>query len=465
MEIFKSLGDKTVISTRFWMVFVASVFSIAMSYVLMLTDNVVAGQFIGDDAVAAMTLMFPIITLTLFVAYLISDGLVMMVSYARGKNDREEINRLFSLGIILAVGCSLIFVSSLYFLREEILNFWDTSEHLKFFASEYYSGIIFCSLFQFVSIFNYTIFFSEGMERACVVGAVASFVVNVVLDIVLCHFIGVRGIGLATTFGNLTSVVVQIYFFADAENQLRFKWYWNLKKVWRGIVLSFYHTIDTLCISILPLVISTYVLQHFGEEKLIIVTVALNLLTMVLAIYTGLIDCLQPMVCQYHAEKNLHSVIKTMRLGMAVTVALSLAMSLAGMIFADFLPSMFGVKDAQLADETSVAMRYFLPFMVFLGCTQSLGNYYIYVERMNYGAILKTCLLLIFPIASMFLGEQIALNVLGNFSMNAFWFSVGTSFFAAFAVNYFYLRTRNGVLRIAPENLSRQLSYDVNATA
>ena len=449
------LEKKTVISTRFKSVFVASMVSMISAYILMLTDNVAAGQIVGDNAVAAMTLIFPIFTMILFVAYLISDGLVMMASYAQGRNDREEVDRLFSLGIILSICCSLIFFTALYFLREEILSFWEISPELKYFANEYYSGIICLALLQFVNVFNYTIFFSEGMERSCLVSASAAFVVNVILDIVLCQNIGVRGIGLATTFGTLTSIFVQIYYL-KTKSQLHFKWYWNLKKTWQGIFYSFYHSVDTLCLSLLPMLVSMQVIEHFGDEKLIIVTVAVNLLTLIIAIYTGLVDCLQPMICQYHAENNLYSVIKTMKIGMLATVTLSLIMTVVGMFFADFLPSMFGVKDEILANEAAVAMRYFLPFTIFLGCTLMLANYYIYIEKMNYGAAIKILLLLVLPFVGMLIG--------GNFSMNIFWLSVGSAFLATYLINYFWLKRRAGLLMIEAKNLKSQLSYDINST-
>ena len=151
-------NKKTVISTRFWNIFVASIASIVLAYILVLTDNVVAGQIIGDEAVAAMTLIFPVFTMILFVAYLISDGLVMLASYAQGKGDREEVDRLFSLGIILSVCCGIIFCATLFFFREEILSFWEISPELKFFANEYYSGIIFYRCY-ILSAFSTTRFF------------------------------------------------------------------------------------------------------------------------------------------------------------------------------------------------------------------------------------------------------------------------------------------------------------------
>ena len=57
---------KTVISTRFKSIFVASMFSMVSAYILILTDNVVAGQIVGDDAVAAITLVFPIVAVLYF---------------------------------------------------------------------------------------------------------------------------------------------------------------------------------------------------------------------------------------------------------------------------------------------------------------------------------------------------------------------------------------------------------------
>jgi len=416
----------------------------------------VAGQIIGDEAVAAMTLIFPIFTMILFVAYLISDGLVMLASYAQGKGDREEVDRIFSLGIILSVCCGIIFFAMLFFWRDEILSFWEIFSELKFFANEYYSGIIFLSLLNLVSLFNYTIFFAEGMERACIIAASTAFIVNVILDIVLCKIIGVCGIGLATTFGTLVSIFVQIYYLTGGRSRLHFKWYWNFKKTLQGIIFSFYHTVDTLCISILPVLLSLQTINYFGEEKIIIVTVGVNLLTLILGIYTGIIDCMQPLICQYHAENNLHSVIKAMRIGMNATVVVSLMMIFAGMIFADFLPTMFGVKDEILADEAAVAMRYFLPFTIFLGCTQMLGNYYIYIEKINYGAFIKILMLLILPCIGMTIG--------GQFSLNIFWLSVGISFAVAYWINFIFTRSRVGLLMIDEENLSRQISYDINAT-
>ena len=109
-----------------------------ISYVLILTDNIVAGQFVGDEAVAAMTLVAPIMTLIFFLSYMVADGLAMMFSYAKGKNDQLKANQLFGMGVTASIATGLLVTIILVAFREEILSLWEISPHLMTYADDYY---------------------------------------------------------------------------------------------------------------------------------------------------------------------------------------------------------------------------------------------------------------------------------------------------------------------------------------
>lgn len=458
--MFKSVRKKTVITTRFWSVFLASMFSMVSSYLLILTDNVVAGQMVGEDAVMGMTLVFPVVTTITFISYLIADGLVMLYSYAKGRGDREEETRLFSLGIILSVVTGILFTVIFAGFREEILSFWDISEHLRIYAHDYYTGLLLFAPAMYIDTFLYTVFIAEGNEKVCVVASVVSFAVNVVLDVVLCVHLGVFGIGIASTAGLIASTLVQLWYLTGGRSQLRVIWYFDLRKTLMGVWYSFYHAVDTLLLAILPVILSAFVLTRFGEESIIIVTVGMNLLELVIAVYTGMVDCLQPMVCQYHAENSLHSIKKTMDVGMFATVAVSLVMAALGILFDRYLPFLFGVKETEMTQEIAEAMRCFLPFMAFLGSTLMYSNYYVYIEERNYGAFLKTILMLVFPLAGMYLGAMV--------SMNGMWLGMGISFIAAFLLNWALTHrwpgSRKGLLLMDDRALKQQFSSDFDST-
>ena len=444
----------TVISKRFKSVFVASIASMTISYILMLTDNIVAGQFVGDEAVAAMTLVAPIMTLIFFLSYMVADGLAMMFSYAKGKNDQEKANELFSMGVICSVVTGAVVTFILVVFRDEILSMWEISPELMNYAIEYYRGLMFVALPCILNIYFYTIYVAEGEENICVKASIAMFIVNMILDIVLGYKIGVIGIGIATTIGNLVSFLFHVPYLFSAKCQLRFVKYWKSKEFWQGIFYSWYHSMDTLCLALLPVIFSEFVIFQFGERELIVVTVIINMLTLLIAIYTGIVDCLQPMVCQYHAEGALHSVRKTMHLGISSTIAVTLALILFSFIFAEFLPGLFGVSlEDQLYSDCVWAVRIFMPFTIFLGVTLMFSNYYIYIERLNLGAAVKFLLLLVLPSAGMFAG---------TFGLKFMWAGVGLSFIVALVINL--LLTRQNVLLMDAKKYAWQFSFDTVAT-
>ncbi len=444
---------KTVISERFKSVFVASFASMTISYVLMLTDNVVAGQFVGDEAVAAMTLVSPIMTLVFFLSYMVADGLAMMFSYAKGKSDQAKANELFSMGMICSIVTGVVVTLILIVFREKILSLWEISPELMSYAVDYYRGLMFVALPCILNIYFYTIYIAEGEENICVKASAAMFVVNVILDILLGYKIGVFGIGIATVVGNLVSFLFHVPYLFAAKCQLRFVKYWNVKEFWQGIFYSWYHSMDTLCLALLPVIFSEFVIFKFGEHELIVVTVIINVLTLLIAFYTGIVDCLQPMVCQYHAEKALRSVRKTMHLGISATIGLTLILIVFAFVLAEFLPGMFGVaSEEQLYSDCVWAIRIFMPFTLFLGVTLMLSNYYIYIERLNFGAAIKFLLLLILPGAGMFAG---------TFGLKFMWLGVGASFIAAFVINLLW--TRRNVLLMDAQEFRRQFSFDTEA--
>ena len=443
---------KTVISERFRAVFVASLASMTISYVLMLTDNIVAGQFIGDAAVAAMTLVAPIMTLIFFLSYMVADGLAMMFSYAKGHNDQTKANQLFSMGVTVSIVTGAAVTIILVAFQTQILSLWKISPELMNYAVEYYHGLMFVALPCILNIFFYTIYVAEGEENICVRASIAMFVVNMVLDIALGYKIGVIGIGIATTIGNLVSFLFHVPYLFKKDCPLKFVRYWNFDELKQGIFYSWYHSMDTLCLALLPIIFSEYVIFKFGENHLIVVTVINNMLTLLIAIYTGIVDCLQPMVCQYHAEGALHSVYKTMRLGINSTLAVTLGMILFSFIFAEFLPGLFGVEQTETLYAESVrAVRIFMPFTIFLGVVLMLGNYYIYVEQLNLGAAVKFLLLLVMPSAGM---------SAGHFGLQFMWVGVGISFIVALIVTRILTRKKCGLLLIGAKKFKQQFSYD-----
>ena len=92
-----------------------------------------------------------------------------------------------------------------------------------------------------------------------------------------------------------------------------------------------------------------------------------------------------------------------------------------------------------------------MPFTVFLGVTLMISNYYIYIERLNLGAVIKTLLLLILPSVGILTG------LLG---LQFLWVGVGMSFIVSLILNWLITRNKFGLLLIDNKELVRQFMFD-----
>lgn len=181
------------------------------------------------------------------------------------------------------------------------------------------------------------------------------------------------------------------------------------------------------------------------------------MLVLVVALYTGVVDCLQPMICQYYAERNYLSIRKTMILGTAYTVAISLLVTFFVSVAAPVFPFLFAVNNPELVSEIIVSLRVFLLFLVFFGMTLILSNYYIYIEKRNYGFFLKTLLLIVFPLVGMVVSSSKGIIYL--------WLGIGLGYGVAFLLNYLLVKfwLSQGDLLLQSEEKVKQFSYDIDA--
>ena len=113
---------------------VTSVFSVLYSVV----DGIFVGRYLGEDALAAVNLIMPVIIIVESVSNMIAIGASVNVSILLGEGKREEASRVFSFSVkfIIAVSC---IISAAGFLFASWL-----SAHIGFVHEKAY-GCVLCS--------------------------------------------------------------------------------------------------------------------------------------------------------------------------------------------------------------------------------------------------------------------------------------------------------------------------------
>lgn len=94
---------------------VGFLFAVALSMV----DGVVSGQVLGMDALAATSLVFPLVSLTTFLSNIITTGCSNLCAIAKGNGDHEKARSLFTLGLFATILLGLM-QSVIYYFTEDL---------------------------------------------------------------------------------------------------------------------------------------------------------------------------------------------------------------------------------------------------------------------------------------------------------------------------------------------------------
>ena len=456
---------KSVILERFKSILTAATFSMATSYILVLSECIIAGNLIGEEAVAAIALVAPIIPFLQFIGEMIAAGTFALISYAGGKGDEEEINRLYSQAMTLAIAVGFILTLLFVVFRVQILSYWDVSADLMTYADAYYAGVMIRPIIAFVELFLMPLLLIEGQEKRNLIASAIKVVAGIALEIVLCNSLGLFGISLATTISLALALVVEASYLFTKDCPLKYKFYLNFKKLRQVFSLSICVAIPELFLTLLPFVVTSYLIANFDESIIAIFAMINTIINLAVAIFYGLDDVIQSMGCLYLGEKNIYGIKKVMNLCIKAAVVEGVLMAAILIIFAGKVVLAFGINEPETFDLAVSAIRIYSIFLIALFVTMTYAFYYLYIDRKFMSIVLQFLLLFMFPVICVYICG-------GIWGLNGVWLGLGLGILLEFPVNLFmiYIISRNsdgkqkGLLLLEEDRMSRQLSYDILAT-
>ena len=455
---------KSVISERFKSILTAATVAMATSYLLVLSECIIAGNMIGEEAVAAIALVAPVIPFLQFIGEMIAASTFALISYAGGKGDEEEINRLYSQAMTLAVAVGFVLTLLFVVFRVQILSYWDVSADLMTYADAYYAGVMIRPIIAFVELFLMPLLLIEGQERRNLVASVVKVTAGIALEIVLCNSLGLFGISLATTISLAIALVIEASYLFTKDCPLKYKFYLNFNKLRRVFSLSICVAIPELFLTLLPFVVTSYLITNFDETIIAVFAVINTIINLAISIFYGLDDVIQSMGCLYLGERNIHGIKKVMNLCIKAAIAEGVLMAAVLIIFADKVALAFGITEPRTLELAVSAIRIYSIFLIALFVTMTYAFYYLYINRKFMSVTFQFLLLFMFPVVCVYIFG-------GIFGLNGVWFGLGLGILLEFPINLFIIHiinrisngTLKGLLLLEEERMSRQVSYDILA--
>ena len=198
---------------------VPSMFSMLIQALYNIVDSIFVAQ-LGESALTAVTLAFPIQMLMTAVAVGTGVGLNSLISRRLGEGNREAADRAASHGVVLSVCSYLVFLIFGLFFPKAFMNAFAENATTAAWGVDYLSVVCIFSFGIFVQVAIEKILQATGDMIWPMFIMLSGAVTNLILDPIMifgllgCPAMGVKGAAIATVAGQILAFVFSLWVLA-----------------------------------------------------------------------------------------------------------------------------------------------------------------------------------------------------------------------------------------------------------
>ena len=346
----------------------------------MVVDTFFVGQYIGELAIGAISVIFPISFLFSSIGMSIGIGGGSIVSRALGSNDNPKAQLAFNNQISLTIFLAILAIIIGVFLKIPILDVFGAKGDIMPFADTYFSIVLIGIPFLALSMMANNNLRAEGKAKVAMVVLLIPSVVNILLDYVFIDLLdwGMAGAGWATTISYIGSALYIIFFYLLGKGELKVRTKLlklNLKIVSETFKIGSVNLLRQGTISLLAIVLNNTLYYYGnlsggigGEIAISVYGLATRMTMFALFPLIGIAQGFMP-IAGYNYGAKMYDRVKSV-INYALISGFIIAAFIGGvlMLSADYIPYIF-TKDPQLIEHAPNAIFWIFsatPIIVFL---------------------------------------------------------------------------------------------------
>ena len=419
---------------KFRSMLISGTFTKAVMYLMLLSDSIIAGFFIGESGVAGINAITPVTAVVTFFGDLVSTGVGIVFTREVGAMRKRRADEIYGQGLIVSIGIGLtsallIFAfQNVYFSVSGITG--DTLER----ALQYYKFLPINAFLTIVIFYLEQMVYSDGDELCNNICYGFQIGGNIVCSVILTKFLGMTGIILGSVIGNGLGILTCFWHFFRKKNTLHFVWHLSFKDFLQTSKYSIVDSSVYICWGLMDFVMIGFISRSYGDTGLVALAVVVSLIEFGV-VMDGVGMAMQPLIGTYFGEKNHKLIKRVMRSGIKAAVLEGAVATIIIMIFAKQFCGLFGVTEGDSLSAAMTAIRIVSLGFIFCSTVSLTTSYYMLIDRIG----MATC------IACLQNGLlYVLLPILGSliFGMNGMWagFVIAPILTLICAFSFVYLR-------------------------
>lgn len=370
-------------------------------------DSMVAGQFIGADAVSVIILALPLVNILMLPGTILLMGATLLIAPAFGNQDYSRVNKMLTVGLASALAISAVFTALLAIFAGPVSLFITQDARLQPMLQEYFPfafagsffGLFACAGSQFVQI--------SGRPRlvAWFVGIFG--VLNLALDILFVRVLqmGIRGAAAGTSAAAVLGFLVMVPYLLREPRPYRLCWpgWACFRSYFREILRRGTAAAMTgVSMIILNLGLNTLVLSKLGADGMFTLSICMQLLMICMLVLTATGGTITGLGGILSGEGDWDGVNRLISLILKLSLGLACVATILLLAFPGRVASLFGA-DTHLAQLSAGPLRIFSGIFLPATLLMTQANAFLLVKRGRMAAFLQAGIVVcILPLALVF---------------------------------------------------------------
>jgi len=371
-----------------------SILAAVSSQIATTTDAIVVSNLIGPDAISAVNLVMPVLTIFSSLMILFGIGASVVAAKAIGRRDDREANGVFTSGVISCATIGVFLALITYVFSPSIVEvLGGGDERICGYALEYLQAMCLSLPLMMLAGVYENFAKTDGNPRIVMYAVLSGSVLNLVLDIVFvkyCGF-GISGSAWATGINYLFALLICILHFRSPGCSIHWS---NDKKLFmrhvrQSISQGFPMSINTLLLAVSIYAINSIVLHWQGVDGMYCWSVCMQIFLIMQMVLMGIGSGIYAIGGILAGEQDMEGMAILNRKSMTYICVTLAAVTAFILVAPDFVARLFGSKESETIGILPLALRAFSLLLVPYSVVAQLRALYQILGRTRLSLVLS----------------------------------------------------------------------------
>lgn len=370
-----------------------------------LADTFFIAKGLGAGGLTALNLAIPMYNFIYGIGLMLGMGGATKFSIYKSQNRQAQINQVYTHTICLALLSSIIFFLLGVFASKPLALLLGADASVLDMTDIYLKWMLFFApAFILNNVLLCFVRNDDSPHLSMIAMLVGSFS-NIILDYIFIFpmQMGIFGAIFATGMSPVISLTIMLSHWIKKKNTFHFvKTKPSFQIVLQEVSLGFPTFVAQVSSGIVMIVFNMIILGLRGNTGVAAYGVVANIAIVMVSIYNGIAQGIQPLISTFHGLKDKHRTRAVFRYAMVTMLVISVAVYLLIFVFAQPIAAIFNSEhNPELQQIAVTGLKLYFTALIFAGYNIILATYFTSIEKPLPAHVLSILkgLVLIIPLA------------------------------------------------------------------